>query len=160
MKDTVVPAKIELEKTTIKDMFVLFIPDTASTDDSIKNVFSKDYRELMPCIQQNKLQPQKFMGWYYTTHAPWIMEVAIETNGMPSQLTGRVHSKTVEGGEVLIAHMWGPYDQLGQAYMKMQQWLEENNRKAKAAPFEVYLNDPAAVKDQSQIQTDIYQPIE
>jgi effector-binding domain-containing protein len=38
--------------------------------------------------------------------------------------------------------------------------MNENNRKAKSAPFEVYINDPAMVKDPSEIQTDVYQPLE
>jgi effector-binding domain-containing protein len=160
VRDTAIPVKLQLEKTNMKDMFVLLIPDTAGTDDSIKDVFSKDYRELMQYMQKNKLQPLKFMAWYNSTQAPWILEVGIETSGIPSQLTGRIRSKTLKGSEVLIVHMWGPYDQLGQAYAEIQKWLKENNRKEKAAPFEVYKIDPAMVKDPSQIQTDVYQPIE
>ncbi|MGZ8518270.1 MAG: GyrI-like domain-containing protein, partial [Chitinophagaceae bacterium] len=64
------------------------------------------------------------------------------------------------GGDVLIAHTWGPYDQVGQAYLKIENWLKENNRKPKGNPFEVYLNDPAAVKSPSEIRTDVYQPLE
>jgi effector-binding domain-containing protein len=29
---------------------------------------------------------------------------------------------------------------------KIENWLKENKRKAKGNPFEVYLNDPSAVK--------------
>ena len=73
---------------------------------------------------------------------------------------GRLHAKILAGGEVLIAHMWGPYDKVGEAYLAIEKWLKENNRKAKSPPFEVYINDPALVKDPSEIQTDVYQPIE
>jgi effector-binding domain-containing protein len=160
IQDTVIPVKVQLEKTTMKDMFILFIADTAKTDEAIQGIFGKDYGELMQCAQQNKLQLLKFMAWYHTTQAPWLMEVAVETNQIPSQVSGRIQSRTQEGGEVIIAHMWGPYDQLGQAYVQLETWLKENNRKAKAAPFEVYINDPAMVKNPSEIQTDIYQLIE
>lgn len=153
------PVKVQLEKTTMKDMFVLCIADTVKTDEAMKEVFSKDYGELMKSVQLNKLQPLKFMAWYYTTQAPWIMDVAVETNQPPAQLSGRVQLRTHTGGEVLIAHMWGAYDEVGQAYAQIEKWMKENNREAKAAPFEVYLNDPSTVKDPSEIRTDVYQPI-
>lgn len=158
--DTVVPVKIQLVKRTMKDMQVLFIPDTASNNEMIHGVLDKGYGELMQFLQQNKLTPLRFIAWYYTVQPPWSMDVAVETSGIPSQLTGRIQKRTVAGGEVIVAQMWGPYDQVGQGYEKIERWLIENKRKAKGNPFEVYLNDPAAVKSPSEIRTDIYQPIE
>ena len=160
IEDTIIPVKVQLEKTSFKDMSVLFINDTAATTETIKNILGKAYGELMQFIQQNKLQPQKFMAWYYSVQAPWTMDVAIETVSIPQNLNGRIQSRIQKGGDVLIAHMWGPYDQAGQAYLKIENWLKENKRKAKGNPFEVYLNDPSAVKSPSEIRTDIYQPLE
>jgi len=159
-KDTIVPVKIKLEKTSFKDMNLLFIPDTAKTTDAMTGIFTRDYGELMQFIQENKLQALKFMAWYYSMQPPWHMEVAVETDNLPEQLGGRIRSRIQKGGEVLIAHMWGPYDQVGQAYEQIEKWLKQNNRKAKGHPFEVYLNDPAAVKNPLEIMTDIFQPIE
>ena len=152
--------KVELEETSFKDMPVLFINDTASSTEQISNILGKDYGELMQFIQNNKLQPQKFMAWYYSMQPPWRMDVAVQTNSIPEQLNGNIQSRIQKGGKVLIAHMWGPYNQVSQAYIKIENWVKENKRKAKGNPFEVYLNDPATVKSQYEIQTDIYQPIE
>lgn len=160
VQDTLVPVRVQLEKTSFKDMFVLFINDTALTTESIHNTLGKGYGELMQYIQQNKLQPLKFLAWYYAVQPPWPMDIAVETNTIPEQLRGRIQSRIQPGGELLIAHMWGPYDQVGQAYQQIENWLRENKRKPKSAPFEVYVNDPNSVKDPAQIQTDIYQPIE
>ena len=158
--DTIIPVKVQLEKTSFKDMSVLYINDTAAATETIKDVLGKGYGELMQFIQQNKLQPQKFMAWYYSMQPPWPMDVAVETVSIPQNLNGRIRSRIQKGGDVLIAHMWGPYDQVGTAYLKIENWLKENKRKAKGNPFEVYLNDPSAVKNPSEIRTDIYQPIE
>jgi effector-binding domain-containing protein len=158
--DTVVPVKIQLEQTTMNDMFVLFIRDTAATTESMKDLFNKDYGELMQFVQQNNLQPRKFMAWYYSMQAPWPIDVAVETNQLPATLTGRIQSRTEKGGAVLIAHIRGPYDQVGQAYAAIQKSLGENHLKSKSAPFEVYITDPATAKDPSEIQTDVYQPVE
>jgi effector-binding domain-containing protein len=152
--------KIQLERTSFKDMPVLYLADTAASTEAIKDKLGRDYKELMQFLNKNKLQPLKFIAWYYTTQAPWHMDVAIQTLNIPGELGGRIQSRIQKGGEVIIAHMWGPYDQVGQAYAKIEMWLQENKRKAGSPPFEVYLNDPATVKSPSEIRTDVYQPLE
>jgi len=160
IEDTIMPVKVELEKTTFRDMSVLYINDTAAVTETVKDVLGKGYGELMQFIQQNKLQPRKFMAWYYSTQPPWPMDVAVEIIRIPPTLSGRIRSRIQKGGDVLIAHMRGPYDQVGMAYVKIENWLIENKRTAKGKPFEVYLNDPSVVKSPSEIRTDIYQPME
>jgi effector-binding domain-containing protein len=152
--------KIDLEKTTFSDMNILFIKDSAQTIESMKALFGKDYGEMMRFMQQNKLEALKFMAWYHTKQAPWQMEVAVQANAIPEILSGRIQSKIQQGGEVLIAHMQGPYEELGKAYREIENWLKENNRKAKGSPFEVYINDPGSVKSSYELRTDIYQPLE
>ena len=159
INDTI-PVKITLEKTAFNDMNILYITDTAATTDGIKDVLGKAYGEIMQFVQQNHLQPLKFMAWYGSAQPPWIMNIAVEVNTIPEAATGRIHSRIQPGGEVLIAHILGPYDQVGQAYSAIGKWMNENHRQAKSAPFEVYINDPASVKDPSEIQTDVYQPLE
>jgi effector-binding domain-containing protein len=157
-QDTV---KIILEKTRFNDMHILYITDTAQATKDISDVLGKDYGELMQYIEKSKLPAKNFMAWYYTTQPPWQMDIAVETDKLPRVLkTGRIKSRVQPGGEVLIAHMWGPYDQADKAYGQIENWLKENNRLAKGMPFEVYINDPAAVKSPSEIQTDIYQPLQ
>lgn len=158
-QDTIVPVKVKLEKASFSDMNILYIADTASTTEVIKDVLGKGYGELMQFISANKLQPRKFLAWYYAIQPPWPIDVAVETNRIPTQFNGRVKSRMLPGGEVIIAHMWGPYDQVGQAYEQIQKWLKENSRKAKGSPFEVYINDPNMVKNPAEIQTDVYQPL-
>lgn len=159
VNDTI-PVKITLDKTAFNDMNILFITDTATTTAGIKDVLGKGYGEIMQFVQQNQLQPLKFIAWYSSVQPPWIMDIAVEVNKIPEAVAGRIHSKVQPGGEVLIAHIRGPYDQVGQAYNAIGKWMNENNRKPKSAPFEVYINDPATVKDPSEIQTDVYQPLE
>ena len=159
-QDTVVPVKVEIEKTKFADIPVLFIHDTAATTEAIKDILGKDYGELMQYIAKNKLQPRRFMAWYYSSQPPWTIDVAVEADKTPAQLSGRVQSRVQAGGEAIIAHVWGPYDQVGQAYVKIGNWLKQNKRNPKGNSFEVYLNDPSMVKSPAEIRTDIYQPIE
>lgn len=158
--DTVVPVKIQLEKTRFNDMAILFVSDTAKLTGDIGSAFSKGYSELMKFAQESGLKPEKFLAWYYSAQPPWTMDIAVETDKLPSALQGRIQSRTEKGGEVLIAHMWGPYSELRQAYVQIQIWLKQNNRIPRGHPFEVYLNDPFTAKDPSEIRTDIYQPLQ
>lgn len=159
-QDTLTPVKVELEKTSFKDMPVLFIKDTASTTEAVKDVLGRGYGELAQFIQSNHLMPAKFMAWYYAIQPPWPIDIAVETDRLPEHLSGRIQSRILPSSEVVIAHVWGPYDQVSQAYIEIEKWMKEYKRKAKGAPFEVYLNDPATVKSPSEIRTDVYQPLE
>jgi effector-binding domain-containing protein len=159
VNDTI-PVKITLDNTAFNDMNILFITDTAATTNRLTDVLGKAYGEIMQFVQQNQLQPLKFLAWYRSIQPPWIMDVAVEVNTIPEAVTGRIRARVQPGGEVLIAHILGPYDQVGQAYSAIGKWMNENHRQAKSASFEVYVNDPAAVKDPSEIQTDVYQPLE
>jgi len=158
--DTISPLKLELEKTNFKDMNVLFIHDTAVTTAGLTAAMVKGYGELMQFMQQNELQPLKFMAWYYSSQPPWFIDIAIETNKTPTHLSARIQSRIQPGGDLLIAHTQGPYEQLDKAYAEIANWLRQNNRTAKSTPFEVYLNDPGSVKDPSELKTDIYQPLQ
>jgi effector-binding domain-containing protein len=157
-KDTTV--RIVLEQTNIHLMKVLFVTDTAVTTKDIKTVLAKGYGELMQMIHQYGLAPQKFIACYKTSKQPWVIDIATEVNEIPEKTSGRIHTKIIQGGEVVIAHIWGPYNEVGKAYTAIEEWLKANNRKAKDFPFEVYVNDPYAVKSPYDIQTDVYQLIE
>ncbi len=159
-QDTIVPVKIQLEKTRFDDMIILFISDTAKETQEIGTTFNNDYHELMRFVGENRLSPKRFLAWYYSARSPWIMDIAVETDRLPSALKGRVKSRIEKGGEVLIAHLLGPYSELHKGYTQIENWLHENKRLARNKPFEVYLNDPFTVKDPSEIQTDIYQPLQ
>ena len=91
--DTVVPVKIQLEKTSFNDMAILFISDTAKQIQDMGSVLSKGYSELMKYVQENQLRSKKFLAWYYSAQPPWIMDIAVETDKLPSELRGRIKSR-------------------------------------------------------------------
>ena len=159
-QDTIVQPRIEMELTRIDEMQILFIPDTALSTAALADVLGKAYGEIMQCAGQNKLQPKRFMAWYHTQRPPWIVDVAVEMDRIPNQVTGRIRSRIQKGGQVVIAHMWGPYEKLSAAYEAIGDWLKRNEKIARDKPFEVYLNDPKTVSDPSEIRTDVYQFIQ
>jgi len=158
--DTVIPVHVVLEQQTVGDMNVLFIRDTAYTTEAMSGIFGRDYGELMGAIQAGHLQARRFMAWHDATQAPWPMEVAVETDRLPVGSPGRIRSRIEPGGAMVVAHVTGPYDQVGQAYERIESWLRENSRKKRGRAYEVYVNDPSSVRSPAELRTDVCQPIE
>lgn len=154
-KPTLLPEKINLTP-----MQVLFIHDTAVSAADISRLLSKGYGELFAFINQQRLQPAKIMAFYHSSQPPFVTDAAVEVNRVPDKLAGRIKSKTIEGGNALVVHYQGAYEQIGVVYAVINNWLTKNNKKAVEAPFEVYLNDPVTVKDPKLLRTDVYQRFE
>jgi effector-binding domain-containing protein len=155
-----IPVKIELEKTSFMNINIHCITDTTVTTADIQSVFGKGDGGIMQFVQQNKLQTLKFMTKYHTCQPPGTMDIAVEVNGLPRKPGAHIRSQIQAGGEVMIVHTWGTYYEAGHAYTAMENWLKKSNRKAKDAPFEVYLNDSGTVEDRSEIIADVYHPVE
>lgn len=156
IQDTVKKPTVILEKVILKPMQILYISDTGNMA-SLSKVFEKDYGELFNFIGSNGLTPGKVMGFYFSYNDPIVLEVAVEVNKIPAELPGRIRSKIVEGGDAVVAHYTGAYEEMQIPYSQLAQWVTDNNRQANGLPFEVYLNGPADVKDNSELKTDIYQ---
>ena len=159
-QDTMEKPSFMLEKINLAPMQVLFIHDTAMTAADISRLLNKGYGELFTFIYQQKLQPVKIMGFYHSSQPPFVMDAAIEVNRAPGKLTGRIKTKRIKGGNAVVVHYQGAYDQIGIAYTGISNWLTKNNKKAAEPPFEVYLNDPVTVKDSKLLRTDVYQRFE
>jgi effector-binding domain-containing protein len=157
--DTTIKPFFSLEKMNLLPMQVLTIADTATSASGIGPLLGKCYGELFRFINQQQLQPWKIMAFYYSSHEPFVFYAAVEVNKLPDELNGRIKAKTIAGGDVIVVHYQGAYDQIAVAYTAIAKWLVNNNKKALDAPFEVYLNDPSTVKDPALLCTDVYQKI-
>ena len=140
-------------------MTVLMISDTAVTAADISQVFERDYAELFAVIVKHTLLPDKVMAFHHSYKPPFFIDVAVQVNRVPDQLTGRIKTKYLNGGNAVIARYQGPYEQIGMAYLVLANWLKEHNKEAEGAPFEVYLNSPSEVADPFKLRTDVYQMI-
>ena len=156
-QDTIERPSFIAVKVNLTPMQVLFIHDTAMTAADISGVLNKGYGELFMFIYQQKLQPVKIMSFYHSSQPPFVMDAAIEVNKGPGTLAGRIKTKRIKGGNAVVVHYRGPYDQIGNAYTVIGNWLTKNNKQAVEPPFEVYLNDLVTVKDPKLLRTDVYQ---
>ena len=140
-------------------MTILFISDTADDMAGVGTVFANNYPELFRFININGIIAEKVMAFYPSYNKPILVEVAVQVNKLPDTLSGKIRSKTIAGGDAIVAHYKGPYEQMGIAYQEVTRWIKDNNKKVNGLPFEVYLNDPATVKNKYELKTDVYQLI-
>jgi effector-binding domain-containing protein len=156
LTNTITKPTSVLEQLMLQPMNVLFIGDTTDMA-GLSKVIQSGYGELFAFINQNGLKPGKVMAFYHSYANPISLEVAVEVDHVPSVLSGRIQSKIVAGGEALVAHYTGPYEEMEIPYNAVANWLKDNNKQANGMPFEVYLNSPDTVKDKSELKTDVYQ---
>lgn len=149
----------DISRVTLQPMKVIYVVDSVVTADSFSVKMGKDYGLLFSFIGQQQLKPGKIMGIYHTASPPYIFDVAVEVDREPGQLTGAVQFKTIEGGDAVVVHFKGPYEQIEKAYLQIEEWLKKNNKQRAGPPIEVYLNDPGTVKDKNELLTDVYQLI-
>jgi len=159
MYDTTGQPSFSLQEIKLAPINALVIADTAPSVSDIGPLLGKSYGELFRFISQQQLQPGRTMAFYYSSHEPFLFDAAVEVNKLPGELTGHIKFKNIEGGDAIVVHYQGAYDQIAIAYTAITNWLAKNNKKAVEAPFEVYLNDPATVKDPALLRTDVYQKI-
>ena len=157
--DTTRKPTVNLEETTVDTMTILVIKDTAASAEDISRIIGAGYGELFTFINQNGLTPGRVMAFYYTYQPPFKMDIAVEVDRVPPQTTGRIKLNRIYGGNAIVARYQGPYEKVELAYTAIMNWLKEHNQEAKGRPFEVYLNDPATVKDPYELRTDVYQLI-
>jgi AraC family transcriptional regulator len=77
----------------------------------------------------------------------------------PGGEVGEIRADELPGGSVATTLHRGPYDQLHQAYAALEQWMEGEGVRPAAAPWEVYVTDPAEVADPEEWETEVFWPV-
>lgn len=72
---------------------------------------------------------------------------------------GRIECQELPAGPAVATLHAGPYKDLGKAHEAVAKWAQENGRARSGPPFEIYLTNPAQVKDPSEHRTMIYLPV-
>ncbi len=153
--------KMTLEEINTPAFQALSILDTAAVMSEIGPVLQKAYGEMGQLIQQSQLQISGApLAWYFTEGAPFVLEAAIPVNKAPATTTGRIKWKSIPAGKAVVVHYYGPYEETQLAYKKIQEWLKANNKKARGASYDVYMDDPMSKKSMYEVRTDIIQPVE
>ena len=116
--------------------------------------------ELGGFLKKNNLQMAgPPCGWYYGNRFPMTFDIGVPVNQSPATTEGRIKVRQVLGGKAVVAHYYGPYDQIGKGYSVATAWIKEHNKIAIAPPYEVYVGDPGMEKDPYKVLTNIIFPV-
>lgn len=159
-KDTARHPSARIERTVLPPMKIVSITFEVERAEDIGMFLNAAYIDLCAFINKHRLPSNRTMAFYYTYISPFVAEAAIEVDSIPPVLDSTVHTRVLEGGEALVVHYKGPYENAALAYHAMNKWLIDNHKEPRGMPFEVYLNDPITIKDKNKLLTDIYQFIQ
>jgi effector-binding domain-containing protein len=151
---------LKIEATTTSDMNYLAIRDTANMSD-IGQKMGTDYGMIQEAIKKQGLQMSGYPFAIYYTDSPdnFIMDVAIGVD-KTGKAAGNVKPGILKSGNAVVAHYFGNYDKMNEAYSSIKEWLSTNNKKVSGSSWEVYVWSPMTEKDTAKWQTDIYFPVE
>ena len=155
---------INFSDTIILKRKVLCMKDSAADMSRVALKLSTIYGiRLQEIIKKNGLkiggQP---LAWYATSKAPFFFEAGIPVDKLPAKLPAGVYSKEIKQDSAIVAHFFGSYNMVYQAYAALSDWMKDHKKKSIAPPFEVYITDPVEKSgkplDPLKIQTDIVFP--
>ena len=88
-----------------------------------------------------------------------VMDIGVAIDKAVAKGQGRVRYELIAAQLVMIAHYFGPYDNMKKAYWVLDQSIKESGKKIAGSPWEVYIGDPGVEKDPAKLQTDILFPV-
>jgi effector-binding domain-containing protein len=71
---------------------------------------------------------------------------------------GDIRAGEIAGGKAATCLYTGPYEDIGQPYEALSQWMEENGYEPTGVAYEMYLNDPQETPPE-ELQTQIMFPL-
>lgn len=141
---------VELVEATTKN--ILYSRQKMSTDDYCKyfgKLFETIARENLTCIGA----PIAIYHDEEFNPASNDTEIAIP---VAEKIQG---TRELAGGLCVRGIHRGPYSELPSTYTRIAQWMEENEYRIAAPPYEIYVTDPAKTALPEDYVTEIYFPI-
>lgn len=122
----------------------------------------KLYQEIVKWLMQKKLMiTGPPFGWFYDNPEEVPAHELRSEVGFPfkgeAKPEGNIKIKKIPAQEVLYMVHKGPYREVGPAYAALFQHAKEKGYIPKGCPIEIYLNDPAKVKE-SELLTEVQLP--
>ena len=140
---------------------LLILKDSAATLDGMTIKLQEIYAVKLPAfIKKNNLKITGApVAWFKGQKAPYFFEAGLPINKKPIKLSNGIKLKEIGTDSVVIAHFFGPYNLIPQAYDALKEWVKDHKKKTTVAPYEVYIDDPidasGKLKDPYKVQTDI-----
>ena len=147
---------------TLGKKLIVYVTDSANSTEEI----GKKYMLIIPVelggfLKKNGLQMTGApMAWYNGPNPPFVFDIGVPVNKLPSKTEGRIKTKEIPGGKAAVAHFFGPYDLLPKGYATVAEWLKQHHETSSQPPYEIYIGDPGVEKNPYKVQTDIVFPVQ
>ncbi len=159
------PPIVNIVDTVTAKMIIIYTKDSAANFERISLKLGKIYGAKLPAyLKKNKLKiigPP--MAWYKKQKAPYFFEAGIPINKKGTKSIAGVQIREIKAGKAVIAHFYGPFQQLPLGYDAVKEWIKDNNKTLAGSPYETYVTDPVDKNgkqvDPYKIKTDIIFPI-
>lgn len=158
------PPIINIVDTITVKRTVVYFKDSAANFQRISGKLALIYgAKFAECFRKGSLKPAgQPMAWYTTRKAPYFFEAGIPVNRKPGKLIPGAYVREMRVDSAVIAHFYGPYDQIKLGYDALEEWMTDHKKRPGGLPYEIYVTDPVDKKgkpvDPYKIQTDIVFP--
>ena len=152
---------INIADTLSVKRMLLTMKDSAATLQGVSKKLADIYSgKLSALIKKNKLKISGApVAWYKSEKPPYFFEAGIPVDKKPSNLPKGVFVKTIGSDSIVVAHFYGPYELIPQAYDALKDWMKEHKKRSKNPPYEIYVDDAVdasgKLKDPYKVQTDV-----
>jgi effector-binding domain-containing protein len=153
-------SQITIEVKEIEPAKVLAIKATVNSDE-VGAKLGEFFPRLIDCVINSGID---MMGPPYSKYYSWDpegeteMEAGITVSG-EAECEGVEYIELPACKVVTCMHV-GPYEEIGEVYDDIQEYITENGMKINGAVWEVYLTDPSSEPDPEKYRTQVYFPVE
>ena len=158
------PPVINITDTLQAEKLVLCVRDSASVYERIAPKLGEIYLvKIGGLISKSGLRiTGKPMAWFTKRGSAYFFEAGFPVDKKTAKLPAQYFFRKIGPDSVTLAHFYGPYQQVAEGYLVVEEYLRNNHRKAGGQPYEVYVDDPidseGKPKDPWKVQTDIVFP--
>jgi effector-binding domain-containing protein len=152
-------SNLQIAMTTVQPFHYMAIRDTA-TASTIGQKLGMNYELIGAAMQkQNLKMAGPVMAIYYTPPPNFEFDAAAHVD-KPGKDDGKVKAGEIKGGNAVVAHYYGAYEKIPNAWTAIKQYIADNKKVKTGAPWEEYVTDPMMEKDTAKWLTNIYFPVE
>jgi effector-binding domain-containing protein len=164
IKDTRRPPIINITDTIAARQTILYMKDSAATVERLQLKLGEILGiKLGAVVMKNKIKPTGApVAWYKSNKPPYFFEAGLPVDKKPAKMPSNILVRDISADSVTVAHFYGPYDMLPQAYEALSDWMKGHKKKLDGKPYEVYVDDPmdkeGKLKDPYKVRTDVIFP--
>ena len=132
---------------------------TRTSVDELPNVLGAAWGRLMEYLETERAFPAgaPFAGYFNMDMQDLDVEIGFPV-AAPLPGGGDIRASEIPAGKAATTLHTGPYEDFGQAYNALMQWMEEHEYEGTGVAYEFYLNDPTEIAPE-ELQTQIVLPL-